>query len=553
MVGEDELMQTQPKATKPKRTKTDWGRYGRSPVTLLALVAFIDSVDRGILPGVLSLVQDDLGFSDSQAGFLGSIAVLMSFAVTIPAGYMADRFVRTRVIAVCLATWGAISALNATVRNYWQFLAVRAALGAGETIDNPASSSLMADYYPVKIRARAYAYQRVAPTLGTAIGLAIAGVVGDILGWRAAFLIVGVPGSILAFAVWRLREPARGESDTGEAPSGELLDVAARRGFGELWPEIKASLRVPSLRALMIGSAISTSALSGFGFWATAFYERHSTLGTGGAATRVGAVILVGAVAGTVLGGRAADRARGREPGAPMRLAGVTQSISAVIFLPTFLPVPLWVRLPMQIVAVAYVVAAFPALTSMISEVVPGKIRGIAFSVSGFLGALASAASPLLIGAIADRFPIVVDGDTEGNLAIAFAFVTPLILIGAFVVLNGRRYVEQDIANVAVLDRALRDGVEYVPPPRPEAAPAVPLRERVDASLVARALIYAVLLAAATWGQVIAFAGGKLPLLPWELEGTLETGVIWAICAYPVAIWLGRWLTTPLRRRSDGE
>ena len=75
----------------------------------VALVAFIDSVDRGILPGVLELVQDDLGFSDTQAGFLGSIAVLMSFVVTIPAGYMADRLRRTRVIAICLATWGAIS------------------------------------------------------------------------------------------------------------------------------------------------------------------------------------------------------------------------------------------------------------------------------------------------------------------------------------------------------------------------------------------------------------------------------------------------------------
>ena len=137
----------------------------------------------------------------------------MSFVVTIPAGYMADRLRRTRVIAICLATWGAISALNATVGTTGSSSPCARALGAGETIDNPASSSLMADYYPVKLRGRAYAYQRVAPTLGSAIGLAIAGIVGDLLGWRAAFLVVGVPGSILAFAVWRMREPKRGESD----------------------------------------------------------------------------------------------------------------------------------------------------------------------------------------------------------------------------------------------------------------------------------------------------------------------------------------------------
>lgn len=436
-----------------KGRKVDWGSYGRRPVALLAGVAFIDSVDRGILPGVLALVQDDLGFSDSQAGLLGSIAVLMSFVATIPAGYMADRFTRTRIIAVCLATWGGISALNATVRTFWQFLAVRAALGAGETIDNPASSSLMADYYPKTLRGRAYAYQRVAPTLGTAVGLAVAGAVGQLLGWRAAFLVVGIPGSVLAFAVWRMREPRRGESDG--ADEGELLHVATRRGMGPLWADMRCSVGVPSLRALMIGSAISTMAISGFGFWAAAFYERHTTLGTAASGGLVGAIILLGAVAGTILGGRAADRARRREPGAPMRLAGTTQSIAAAIFMVTFFPVPIWVRLPGHIVAVAFLVAAFPALTAMVSEVVPAKIRGIAFSVTGFIGALASAASPLLIGAIADRFPIRVDGDIEGNLAIAFGAVTPLILIGALVVLNGRRHVERDIANVPDLESRL--------------------------------------------------------------------------------------------------
>src|SRR5688572_11323892 len=94
-----------------------WGRYGRRPVLLLAGVAFVDGVDKGILPGVLSLVQDDLGFSDTQAGILGSVFVLMTFVVVLPAGYIADRFRRTSVIAVTLASWGLIAAANAAVRN----------------------------------------------------------------------------------------------------------------------------------------------------------------------------------------------------------------------------------------------------------------------------------------------------------------------------------------------------------------------------------------------------------------------------------------------------
>ncbi len=421
---------------------------------LLALVALIDSIDRQILPGVLTLVQEDLGFSDSQAGVLGSVFVLMSFVVTIPAGYLADRARRTRVIAIVLASWAGISALNAGVQNFTQFLGVRAALGVGETIDNPASSSLLADYYPANLRGRAYGWTRVAPTLGTAVGLATAGIVGDLLGWRAAFLVVGVPGSLLAFAVWRMAEPRRGESD-GQSDDGELLTMASRRGPKALWPEIKLAASVPSLRALMVGGAISAGAVGGFAFWAAAFYERHTTLEVSGAASLVGAVILVGAVVGTILGGRMASLARQRDVGAPMRLAGLSQSISAVIFFVSFLPVPVWVRLPAHVAAVAFLVAGIPAVSAMISEVVPAAIRGIAFSVSGFLGALASAASPLLIGVIADRFPITVDGAQKGNLAVAFGCVTPLILLGALVVLNGRRHVEGDIGNVDALARRL--------------------------------------------------------------------------------------------------
>jgi MFS family permease len=437
-----------------------WGRYGRAPIVLLALVAFIDSVDRGVFNGVISLVKKDLGFSDTSIGFIGSMFIVMSFIATIPAGYMADRLRRTRVIAVVLGSWGLISALNAGVQNLWQFLLVRGALGVGETIDNPASQSLIADYYPAMHRGRAYAYQRAAPTVGTAVGLALGGAVGGALGWRAAFLIVGVPGSILAVWMWRLREPRRGESDddtNGEA-SGPLLDVAARRGLGPLWSETKVALRVRSLRALMIGTAISAGATSGFGFWAAAFYERHTSLSVGGAGGVVGAVILVGAVAGTILGGRAADRARRHDVGAPMRLAGIWQSIASVIFVTTFFPVPLSYRLPGQLVAVAFLVGAFPALTSMTTEVVPAAIRGIAFSVTGFLSAILSAASAPMIGAISDRFPIVVRGEEVGNLALAFAIVSPLILVGALVVLNGRRHVAHDIEHVGELAASLAGG-----------------------------------------------------------------------------------------------
>jgi MFS family permease len=469
-----------PEPTKA-RTRTDWGKYGRTPVIVLALVAFIDSVDRGILPGVLDDVQDSLHFSDFEAGFLGTAFVIAGFVAVIPAGYLADRYPRTRIIAIVLASWGAISALNAAVTSFAQFAAVRAVLGVGETVDNPSSQSLIADYYRPDLRGRAYAYQRVAPTAGQAIGLGVGGVIGAAFGWRTAFLLVGVPGSILAIVVWRMKEPARGEHDllvepdvpalattrpereaasVGSVPDADAAEpgeaLGEARAMRAVWRDGRRILAVPTLRYLIVGSALAAGALSGIGFWAKTFFVRHTTLTSSQASLLTATLLLAGAVAGTVLGGIATDRLRGRVRGAPMLVAGLTQVAGSAVMIVVFVDVPLGVRIVASLIGASLIVAGFPALTAMTAEVVPAAIRGLTFSVTTFLSALVSAASPLLIGFIADQFEFVTkSGVVKGNLANAFLIVTPLVFLGGLVVLRGRRHVEEDTTRAIELAREL--------------------------------------------------------------------------------------------------
>jgi len=132
-------------------------------------------------------------------------------------------------------------------------------------------------------------------------------------------------------------------------------------------------------------------------------------------------------------------------------LTAVTQTIGAVALMIVFLDVPLAVRLIFSVIGVAFIVAGFPALSAATADVVPARVRGLAFSVTGFFAALTSALSPLVIGFIANRFHYVVDGEVKGNLAYAFLIVTPLVFVGAAVLWNGRRYVTGD------LERATRD------------------------------------------------------------------------------------------------
>jgi MFS family permease len=427
-------------------------------------VALVDAIDKGVLPGVINEIQADLGFSDTQTGGLAAAFVVAGFVVALPAGYLADRFHRTRIIALVLGSWGVVSGLNAAVRSYWQFLVVRVSLGLGETIDNPASSSLIADYYRPEQRGRAFALQRVAPIVGGSIGLGVGGLVGSSLGWRWAFLIVGVPGSLLAVVMWRLPEPPRGGSD-GPAGSGEEaiddggadLTLAAVVGppvegsaFTAMRRDLREVARIRTIRSLVIGTAIGTASLQGMAFWASAFYERHTSLGASGADGVVAVLIALGALVGTFVAGRMVDTWRDRVAGLPMLMAGVAQLIGAFLLLVTFLPVPLWFRLPGQTVAVTCIVGGLLPLAVMTAEVVPAALRGAAFSLAFFLASLGGAASPLAIGAIADRFEYRVDGEVHGDLAKAFLLVTPLVFVGAVVVLRGRRFVEADVAAAAL-------------------------------------------------------------------------------------------------------
>jgi len=444
----------------------DWGRYGAAPMMLLAAVALVDSIDRGILSGALTPVKDALHFSDFELGTLASASVVATLMLTVPGGYLSDRRRRTWIIAAVLAGWAVVSGVTALVRNYVEFLGVRAALGMGDAVNSPAARSLMADYYPPDRRARAYAVQSVSPVLGSALGTGLGGAVAGTLGWRWAFLIIGVPGSLLALRIRRMPEPARGASDrlvTGGAPLGPSTSAAPpvtpaearpekaiRSAPGEMARDVRAVLRIRTLVALVIGLGIAAGSLAGIGFWAPSYYQRVSGLSTAQSAGVAALLILVGAIGGTLLGGVVVDRLRRRVKAAAMLWAAVSQASGALFLFISLLPVPvLFVRVPLQVIAVLFLVAGIPGLAAMTSEILPAARRAMGFSVTTILSGVLSAITPPLVGAIADSFPVMVHHKAVGNLTIAFMATLPLVLVGSFVVFFGRRYAEADMAAAA--------------------------------------------------------------------------------------------------------
>ena len=433
-----------------------WGRYGGRPLVALCLVGLVDAVDKGVLPGVLPQIQRDLGINDTEAGLLYTSLILATLVLAVPGGVLSDRRDWRVLVAAMLGVWSVATALAAAAQSFWQLLTLRAALGAGDAVNDPAVQSLVADYYPPEVRGRAYAFQRVVPTVGTGLGLGLGAALGAAFGWRVAVLAVAVPGITVALLVRRLPLPVRGAADEetvdGTEPAPQPPHVARVAGeptaTGGTRESLGKLLAIPSLRALLLATAVINGVLSALGFWGVTYHVRASGMSEGKAGGVAGGLILLGAVAGGILGGQATDRLRHRYAGWPMLLGAVVTAGGTVLLTVSFLEdIPVYtVRLPLQTLGVALVVAALPPLTVTTAEVVPAALRGSAFGLLKLCANGLGAVAPPLIGVLADSRSITLgDGAVVGDLGHAFRLTAPLVLVGAVLLLLGRRHLDADV------------------------------------------------------------------------------------------------------------
>jgi MFS family permease len=428
-----------------------WGRYGGRPLVTLCLVGLVDAVDRGVLPGVLPALQRDLHISDAQAGLLQTALILAAVLLAVPGGFLSDRRDRRVLVAAVLGLWAVATALAAAAQSFWQLFALRSALGAGDAVNDPAVQSLVADYYPAEVRGRAYAFQRVVPTVGTGLGLGLGAALGAAFGWRVAVLAVAVPGITVALLVRRLPAPRRGGGDDVTE-----LDPDAVHQPDEAvptWPALQRLVRVRSLRAMLLATAVINGILTALGYWGVSYHVRASGMSEGKAGAVAGGLILLGAVAGGILGGQVTDRYRHRFSGWPLLLSAIVTGSGTLLLLASFVDgIPVYsVRLPLQTLGVALVVSSLPPLTVTTAEVVPAALRGAAFGLlklcANGLGAIAT----YLIGELADthRFALP-SGEVVGDLGYAFRLTAPLVLVGSALLLLGRRHLDEDVRVAAL-------------------------------------------------------------------------------------------------------
>ncbi len=274
-------------------------RQARFALATLSVVYAVNLLDRQILSMLLVPIKSDLGISDSALGFLTGTSFALFYATAgIPIARWADRGTRTHVIALGLLVWSAATAACGLARSFSQLAVARVCVGVGEAAGSPPAHSLIADFFPPDRRARSIALYTMGASVGIGLGYALGGWLGDAFGWRITFLVVGLPGILLAGVVrFGMREPPRGA-------------IEGRVEIGEQ-PPVGASLRllfgIRSYRQICVATALYNLASYGFMMWIPTFLIRVHDMGRTESGAWLGLIAASCGLAGAYSGGFLAD------------------------------------------------------------------------------------------------------------------------------------------------------------------------------------------------------------------------------------------------------
>jgi len=434
---------------------SDGRRFPLWPLLVMAGVSLVDQIDTAVARGVLPVLEDEWHLSDTQLGLITSVFVVVATIATIPAGWVADHYRRTRVIGWTLLSWSGLILLSATAVNYVNLLVARAIMGVGQAVDDPASTSYLGDSYPARMRGRVFSATQVSFFLGTGIGLALGGWVGETFGWRWAFAVVGLPGAVVAIAAFRLREPRRGEAELPESmtweeiaslPPREVTHASGAEGLSpgqfarlastELISQLRMIFGIRTMRYVLIGVAALLFTVAGISTWLPIYYERYSDMSVTRATALVGVVLGVGGLIGTIGGGWFSDHYHHRWKGGRIVIVVWSAVLCAVLFMISFAVEPVGLRIALQFVGVVAAAGCAPGLRAAMTDVVPPDSRGVGASAMALTSSLlGTALAPVLVGAVSSL---------TGSLVTAFYITFPPVILGLMLLLRARHTLEDD-------------------------------------------------------------------------------------------------------------
>lgn len=267
---------------------------------ILTLVYAVNFIDRQLLSILQESIKVDLGLSDTQLGLLTGFAFAVFYVLAgIPIARLAERYNRRNIITSSIGIWSIMTALSGLAGNYWHLFLARIGVGIGEAGCSPPAHSMISDIYPPHQRASALSFYSSGINVGIMLGILFGGFINEFFGWRMAFLVVGLPGILVALIMqFTVAEPIRGWSENAVSE-----DKPA---------DFKVVLKFILERKYLVHVSIAAglSGLVGYGLisWTPSFFIRTYAMGTGEVSIWMAAGVGVFGALGTFGWGVMCDR-----------------------------------------------------------------------------------------------------------------------------------------------------------------------------------------------------------------------------------------------------
>jgi MFS family permease len=403
---------------------------------VLTLVYALNIADRFSISTLIEPIRTELNLSDGGVAFLTGVALALFYVtVGIPVASLADRANRRNILAIALAVWSGMTALCGVAQNYWQLLLARFGVGIGEAGGTPSSTSILADKFAPSRRPFALTIFSLGACLGAWLGSSVAGGVAQNHGWRAAFLVLGIPGLVLALLVsLTIREPARG-----------VLDMAAPvQSQSSVRETLLFIFRQRAAIHLLIGGSVATFWSWGLMWWTPTFLVRSHHLSIGEAGAMLGQMHLIAGTLGTLaaswfMAGRAAED--------PRYVAKLLAWVTVLMTIPSILVY--WVTSQTAVTTLLWIFV--PAIyfyigpiLGLLQNVVPSHMRATTCALLLFTANVANLiVAPQLVGWLSDWFAASF-GAAADSLRWALLLIAPTGFWAAYHLWRGGSTIRED-------------------------------------------------------------------------------------------------------------
>ena len=367
-----------------------WSKASALVLAALTVISFFNYTDRVAVAVLIEPIKRTLQFSDMQAGLITGLAFALFYAVLgVPLGRLADSRNKVSLLVVCFLLWSGATALSGAVTSFTGLFLARLLVGVGEAGCLPASFAIISERFTARQRPLVISIFHAGGRLGTALGMAGAGIAGEMLGWRTTLMALGAVGVPVALLVGLA---LRGES------ARQPVRTAKVKG-----PDLATILKVPGLVPMIAAISLSSFATYGITQWLPAFLVRTYGASLASAGMWSGATTGIGGIGGTLAGGFAAAYLIRRNPNWDLWLPAIVYTTAAPLFLlslfsPTLMMASVF-YLAATLVATSgggVVLAAFQRFTEPAHR---ATANGLMLMISAVAGV---GLGPLAVGVISD-------------------------------------------------------------------------------------------------------------------------------------------------------